>query len=146
MNGARSWMLAAAAGCFAAGAGVGLLIPRLAEAEEMPRSAHAREQDEKLVRDLVADHGLSDSQARSLRLILQDQREQEDQVIATLLSTEADDLPPATKNRLRSLRFTTTQRIRVVLDPQQRARYDQESRPGPIVGPEQGGPTTATHR
>jgi len=139
-------MLAAAAGCFAAGAGVGLLIPRLAEAEEMPRSAHAREQDEKLVRDLVADHGLSDSQARSLRLILQDQREQEDQVIATLLSTEADDLPPATKNRLRSLRFTTTQRIRVVLDPQQRARYDQESRPGPIVGPEQGGPTTATHR
>ena len=141
MNGARAWMLAAALGCFAAGTGVGLLIPRLAEAEEMPRSAHAREQDEKLVGKLVADLGLTESQARTLRMILQDHREQEDQAIATLLNTEADELPLATKNRLLWLRNRTTDRIRVLLDPQQRARYDLESNPGPHAGP-----STATNR
>jgi|RhiMethySRZTD1v2_1073278.scaffolds.fasta_scaffold00700_14 hypothetical protein len=140
-------MLAAAAGCFAAGTAVGLLIPRFAEAEAMPSSsARAREQDEKLVRDLVADLGLSGTQERSLRLILQDQREQEDQVIDRLLTTEANDLPLATKNRLLWLRNRTTQRILVVLDPQQRARYERETKPGPNVGPEHGGATTATNR
>ena len=139
-------MLAAAAGCFAAGAGVGLLIPRFAEAEELPRSVREREQDEKLVLDLVADLGLSDSQARSLRLIMQNQREEQDRVIAELLSTEAEDLPVATRNRLRTLSYQTTKRILVVLDPQQRARYERESRPGPSVVPEQGAPSAATNR
>jgi hypothetical protein len=135
-------MLAAAAGCFAAGTGVGLLIPRLAEREAMPKDA----QDEKHACDLVADLALTESQARTLRLILQDLREQEERAIAQLLNTEADLLPPATKNRLLWLRKQTTDRIRVMLDPQQRARYDLESRPGPNVGPEHGGPTTATNR
>jgi hypothetical protein len=148
VSGARAWMLAATLGCFAAGTAVGLLIPRFAEAETMPRSAQEEfnmnaKADNELVCKLVADHGLTESQARSLRLIMQDQREQE---LELRLSAKVDELPQATQSRLLKLRYQTTQRIRVVLDPQQRARYDQESRPGPIVGPEQGGPSTATHR
>ena len=148
MNGARAWMLAAAAGCFAAGAAVGLLIPRYAEAEAMPRSAQEEfnnntRADNELVCKLVADHRLTENQAHSLRLILQNQREQE---FALRLSTKVDELPPATQARMLSLRYQTTQRIRVVLDPQQRARYDQESRSGPNVGPEHGGPATGTNR
>lgn len=145
-------MLAAAGGCFAAGTGVGLLIPRFAEAEAeaeaLPRSALEEFRvnamaDNELVCKLVADHGLTESQARSLRLIMQNQREQE---LALRLSAKVDELPPPTQNRLLWLRNQTTQRIRVVLDPQQRARYDRESRSGPNVGPEQDGPSTATNR
>ena len=141
-------MLAAAAGCFAAGTGVGLLIPRFAEPDAMPwgeqeEYEQRRIQDEDHVCKLVADYGLTDSQARSLRLIMQNQLEQE---IALRLSAAADELSEATKHRLRSLSLQTTRRILAVLDPQQRARYDLESRPGPGVGPEQGGPTTATNR
>ena len=141
-------MLAAAAGCFAAGTGVGLLIPRFAEAEAMPRSAQEEfnmntKADNELVSKLVADHGLTQSQERSLRLIMQNQREQE---FALRLCARVDELPAATQYRLQTLRYQTTQRIRVVLDPQQRARYDLESRPVPNVGSEHGGPSTATNR
>ena len=147
MNAARSWMLATALGSFAAGTAVGLLIPRLGECEAMT----SREQeytsraiaDEELVSKLVANHGLTANQARSLRLIMQNNRDQEDALVRSVPTSE---LPQATQNRLLQLRHQTTQRIRVVLDPEQRARYDQESRPGPGVGPEHGGPSTATNR
>ncbi|HZN37732.1 MAG TPA: hypothetical protein VFD82_02955 [Planctomycetota bacterium] len=141
-------MLAAAGGCFAAGTGVGLLIPRFAEPEAMPRSAQEEfrmntKADNELVCKLAADHGLTERQARSLRLIMQNQREQE---LTLRLSAKVEELPPATQSRVLWLRNQTTQRIRVVLDPQQRARYDRESRSGPNVGPEHGGPSTATNR
>jgi hypothetical protein len=91
----------------------------------------------------VADQGLSESQARSLRLIMQNQREQE---FALRLSAKVDELPQATQSRLLLLRGQTTDRIRVVLDPQQRAKYDQESKPVPHAGPDHGGQSTATNR
>jgi hypothetical protein len=133
VKGARSWVFIAALASFAAGASIGLLIPHLAYGGEAP--AGEREQ---YVCRLAADLGLTASQERSIRLIMQNQLEQE---IAVWQSASPDQLPPPTQNKLLKLRYQTEQRIRVVLDAQQRERYDLESRPMPNVGFGHGAPS-----
>jgi hypothetical protein len=151
VNGARSWLFATALGSFAAGTSLGLLIPRVF-LEAAPRSEEAEykqrfsKADSELVSQLVADHGLTAGQARSLKLVMQNQRDQE-----MALRLDAEELPPATQSRLLKLRYQTTQRIRAILDPQQRAQYDEQSRSGrsvsgPSVLPERGEPSTEKHR
>ena len=122
MNRARLWILGAALGSFAAGMNVGLLVPRvLAGGTEVPAP------ESEYVRDLVAKYALTSDQERRIRLVLQGGRNEE---INVLSSTEATQLPPPIHNRLLAVRSRTEQRIRAVLDDEQRARYDVDSRPG----------------
>lgn len=121
MNRARLWILGAALGSFAAGMNVGLLVPKvLASGTDVPAP------ESEYVRDLAAKYALTSDQERRIRLVLQGGRNEE---INVLSSTEATQLPPPIHNRLLAVRSRTEQRIRAVLDDEQRARYDVDSRP-----------------
>lgn len=124
MNRVRLWILGAALGSFAAGMIVGVVVPRVVAAETGVLSADAG-----YVRDMVASYGLSAAQERSLRLVLQAWRDDE---IAILKSAEATQLPEPIQRRLLAARSQLEKRIRTLLDPQQRLRYDAASRPTDI--------------
>ena len=76
--------------------------------------------------DLAARYGLRSGQQRQLRLVLQHQRERE---IAILLTAQGSQLPQPQMGEMLALRTATEQRIRALLDDEQRARYDRDSRP-----------------
>ncbi len=120
MNRVRLWILGAALGSFAAGMSTGLLIPKVFAGEDGVPAV-----DAEYVRDIVAKYGLTASQERSLRLVLSSWRQEEFRV---LTSAEAAQLPPQIQNRLLAARSRLEQRTRALLDEQQRARYDLESR------------------
>ena len=86
--------------------------------------------------ELAMRYGLSSRQERSLRLVLQNDREQE---IAILKSAEPNQLPPTLVSKLLAARNRTEQLIRAVLDDEQRSKYDADSRPGAPPG---GDPTS----
>lgn len=121
MNRVQLWILGAALGSFAAGMSVGVLVPQVFASE-----SDAPFVDAGYVQEIVSKYGLSPDQERSLRLVLESWRLEEFQV---LTSTEATQLPPQIQNRLLAARSRLEQRTRALLDEQQRARYDVESRP-----------------
>ncbi len=127
MKRARLWTLGAALGSFAAGINVGFLVPRVFAAES---AAPAPEQE--YVRQLVAKYGLCANQERSLRLVMQRDREEE---IAVALSVETSQLPPAAQSRILWKNHRTEQRIRALLDDPQRERYDLERQGVPSTAP-----------
>lgn len=121
----RPWILGLASGCFAAGLAAAWVGRDLLAA---PRAATG--QDDEYLQDLTGRFALTSSQQRSLRLVLQKERESEYAIIS---STEWSQLPPPILAQLKQLRDRTNKRIRVVLDDRQRALFDQQSewpRPG----------------
>lgn len=118
----RLWIAGTALGCFVAGMNVGLVAPRLFAAED-PRAVAA---DENYVNKMVAEYGLSDRQEKSLRMVLQKWREEE---VAAFRSAEVRLLPPAVQGELRQARGRMERRVKAVLDEQQRARYDLDTKP-----------------
>ncbi|MEO6594157.1 MAG: hypothetical protein ABIP94_05340 [Planctomycetota bacterium] len=76
--------------------------------------------------DLTQRYGLSAAQERSLRLVMQRDHDEE---YAILTSAQYTQLPLAIQSQLLTARGRTRQRILAVLDEQQRARYELESRP-----------------
>lgn len=123
----RLWILGAALGSFVAGMNVGYTIPKVLAAGDLAAElpAHLRE-DLAYVDQIVANYGLSAAQARSLRLLMQAKREDEDRA---LRSAPAAQLPPSVQKRLLEARSTSEQRLRALLTPAQRERYDIDSRP-----------------
>jgi hypothetical protein len=115
------WILGATLGSFAAGMNVGLVIPKVFAGDH----AVATPEDQ-YVRDLALTYGLTTSQERSLRLVLQSAREQE---MAVYNGAEASQLPPAIRTQVLRIRSKTEQRIRAVLDDRQRTQFDADSRP-----------------
>lgn len=117
----RAWILGVAAASFAAGIAAGLALApvRVAGAEAPPA-------EQAFTDDLVQRYGLRSAQARQLRLVLQHQRERE---IAILLGAQGSQLPQPQMGEMLALRMATEQRIRALLDDEQRARYDRDSRP-----------------
>lgn len=115
------WILGATLGSFAAGMNVGLVLPKVFAGDRGALSPEAQ-----YVRDLVQRYDLTAAQEHKLRLVVQSGREEE---LAVFSSTETSQLPPAIRNRVLAIRNHTEQRIRVVLDDRQRARFDADSRP-----------------
>lgn len=117
------WILAVALGCFVAGMSVGTTIfgQQVSEA-----ATAAPGQDVGYADDLARRYGLSAAQMRSLRLVLQHERAEEGAIRASIAWSQ---LPPALQSRLLALRGLTRQRIRLLLDPEQRARFDHDSQP-----------------
>jgi len=122
VNRLRLWILGTALGSFAAGMNVGLVAPRLFAAEDHRVVAA----DEAYARSIAADYGLTRGQEASLRMVLQQWREEE---ISAFRTAETSMLPPAIQTKLLVARGKVEQRIRAVLDEDQRARYDLATRP-----------------
>jgi hypothetical protein len=118
---ARSWILGAALGCFAAGLAVGLTVPRA-----LAGDSEAVSPEVDYVRELADTYSLTAEQQRSIRLVLQSARKEE---MAVRRSIEVNQLPPQIQSRLLAVRSHAEQRIRAVLDADQRVRYDEDSRP-----------------
>ena len=116
------WILGAAAGSFAAGLNLGLMVPELMAATD----AEHVSSDELFVRSMVADYGLSARQEKSLRLVLQKRRDDE---FGVFRRAEFSQLPAAIQNRLLAVRDQAQRRIRAILDETQRARYDRATKP-----------------
>jgi hypothetical protein len=119
------WILGATLGSFAAGMNVGLVLPKVFAADSWSTNG-APPAEAEYVRDLVARYGLSAAQERSLRFVLLSDREEQ---IAVYSRSELSQLPPAIRNQVLLVRSRTEQRIRAVLDADQRARFDADSRP-----------------
>lgn len=116
----RRWILAVALGCFAAGMVTGNLLGSYGVAAAEPF------QELGYVDDLAANYQLTSAQRHSVQMVLQNERAEESSIRASL---EWGQLPPAMQNRLLALRAMTRQRIRVLLDPDQRERFDRDSQP-----------------
>lgn len=119
----RLWILGAALGSFAAGMNVGLAIPNILAGETGSAGFDA---DRDYVQRLVARYGLTPEQERSLRLVMQAEREEKMQAWA---SAEVAQLPAALQNRLVAASRKSEQRLRKLMTAEQRARYDIDSRP-----------------
>ncbi|MBL8737174.1 MAG: hypothetical protein JNL12_12145 [Planctomycetes bacterium] len=109
-----------ALGCFAAGMVTGTLLGSHGAAAAEPF------QELGYVEDLVARYQLTSAQRHSVQMVLQNERAEESSIRASL---EWGQLPPSLQNKLLALRAMTRQRIRVLLDPDQRARFDRDSEP-----------------
>jgi hypothetical protein len=117
----RTWIVTLAAACFGSGAFLGHVVSNAAAAGlEVP------ENDRLLEAQMTSDYGLDARQQHRLRLVLQHAREQESAIWA---SAQESQLPKPLMSRLLRARNQTEQRIRALLDDEQRARYDRESRP-----------------
>lgn len=112
------WIIGAACGSFAAGVNIGLVAPGWLE----PEAASALDQDAMFIRQMEADYGLDAEQVRSLRLVMQNRREAELQVFTR---AEFSMLPLPIQRELLRIREQEKQRILVILDEEQRERYER---------------------
>lgn len=120
MDALRWWILGVAGGCFAAGAAVGWI------AHGEVRGSSSPPEEIAYANEIAARYGLTPTQQWRLRLVLQHAGEQE---IAILRSAQVNQLPPELMARLLALRSRTEQHVRALLDDEQRACYDRDSRP-----------------
>jgi hypothetical protein len=117
----RGWILAVGLGCFGAGMMLGSAMVR--------RSGNPATEDsfDRAYADqLVADYRLSDAQARSLQIVLQAERAEEEAIRLAIAWTE---LPEPMQRQLLAARARTGKRIRALLDPEQQIAYDRDSQP-----------------
>jgi hypothetical protein len=113
------WILGVAAGSFTAGAVVGHLFqPACAVA-----AAAAAPEDAAYVAELSSRYGLSAEQRRRLHLVVQYQRNARDTI---LRSAQFGELPQPQRGEMLALDTATENRIRALLDDEQRARYDRD--------------------
>ncbi|MCB9879122.1 MAG: hypothetical protein H6835_16120 [Planctomycetes bacterium] len=133
----RLWILAVALGSFAAGVVLGVAVPEL-----WAQGRHEQTPEEDYVHEMATRYGLNAAQTRSLRLVLQHDRERQLEILRT---ADWSQLPPELQNRRLKEQRATELRILQILDERQRALYERDSRPagGATVGggtPESIGP------
>ncbi|MEZ6035865.1 MAG: hypothetical protein R3F29_00190 [Planctomycetota bacterium] len=117
----RLWILAVALGSFAAGVVLGVAVPEL-----WAQSRHESTPEEHYVHEMATRFGLSNAQTRSLRLVLQHDRERQLEILRT---ADWGQLPPELQNRRLKEQRATELRILQILDDRQRALYERDSRP-----------------
>jgi hypothetical protein len=118
------WILGAALGSFAAGMNLGPALHRGFGAAD---AAAVADDDLAYVRRLVEDYGLTRAQERSLRMVISTRNHEELEVLRT--AQAAAELPPSIQNPIRAVRARAYQRIRALLDDEQRRRFDDASGP-----------------
>ncbi|MCA8963411.1 MAG: hypothetical protein H6838_00560 [Planctomycetes bacterium] len=82
--------------------------------------------DAEYARDFAARYDLNGQQQRSFGMVLLSGRNEQ---LAILGQTDISQLPDPIRNRLLEARRRTERRVRALLDDEQRARYDRDSRP-----------------
>ena len=122
-----------ALGCFAAGMVIGSVCTKqVIHGQASPEPEHP------YVEGLVADYGLSAAQVRSVQIVLQAERAEEQ---ALRQGIGWNDLPPGAQAQLLAARARTRQRILALLDPEQRVAFERKSQPvgaSPTGGAESG--------
>lgn len=117
----RLWVLAVALGSFATGMVVGFAVPEMLAADHAQAS-----KPEDYANDLDERYSLSADQRRSAVMVFeQDQRRE----LEILKDADWSQLPQSLRNERLAAKRKTEQRIRFVLDEEQRALYDRDSRP-----------------
>lgn len=112
------WILGVAGGCFVAGAVVGHAFQPASAA-----AAASLPEDAAYVTELATRYGLTAEQRRRLQLVVQFQSTSQ---IAILRSAQFSQLPQPQKGEMLALGTATENRIRALLDDEQRARYDRD--------------------
>ncbi|MFY9345161.1 MAG: hypothetical protein WAT39_21910 [Planctomycetota bacterium] len=120
MDALLKWLGALAIGSFTSGAVVGHVVTDVVASSDLPPSEQA------FLAELTEMFGLDARQQHRLHLLLQHAQEEEN---ATWGSVQMSQLPPEVSGRLKAQRSRTEQRFRALLDDEQRARYDRDSRP-----------------
>lgn len=115
----RPWLLGLSLGCFAAG-----VVAAWVGRELFASTRGASGFDDDYLQDMTARFALTADQQRSLRLVLQHERESEYTILS---STEWGQLPAPILARLLVVRDQTKKRIRMVLDERQRDLFDRQS-------------------
>lgn len=124
----RSWVVLLAGACFAAGSLSGWAVASCRHAVGEP----APDQDD--VEAFVARYRLRPDQARSLRLVLQRDRLEEDALRRRITWSQ---LPDELQRHLLDVHRKTRDLIRIgVLDDEQRVLYDRDTEPSanPVTG------------
>lgn len=103
----------------------GVTIQDLAAAVRGP--AEVSDPDELYVRDMARDFGLSTRQQQQLFVVMQRYRDEELQVFR---NANFDQLPESLRAELTSARRRRGERIRAMLDDEQRKLFEDRSRTG----------------
>ena len=114
------WILVCAVGCFATGMSAGLALPSVVEA--CCGEAADQDPDELYIERFAQDFDLNKEQKRALRFVLQQFTEEE---LDVFRRADRDQLPESVRSELMAARRRQIDRIRVLLDEEQRAQYDQ---------------------
>jgi hypothetical protein len=122
------WILGVAGGCFVAGMFFGHAYATRASA-----AATAPSEVQAYADDLIARYRLDGAQSRSLRIVLQSYQAEEESIRRTV---EWSQLPASLQSRWLAVSGRTRQRIRALLDDEQRAAYDRDSQPARLAIPE----------
>lgn len=120
----RGWVLLLAAGSFAAGLVLGLLLPGAVSALDGGEAAADPQQD--YVRRMAADFGLSKDQERVLHMVVATRQDEE---LGVLRRADFEQLPAALQTQIKNVRRREVERIRALLNPAQLLRYDAQVRP-----------------
>jgi len=102
---------------------LGVTIPDVAAAVRGPSGV--ADPDELYVRDMARDFGLSDRQQQELLVVMQRYRDEELQVFR---HTNFDELPESLRTELTAARRRRGDRVRAVLDDEQRKLFEDKSR------------------
>jgi hypothetical protein len=122
----RSWILAVALGCFAAGTAMGWLLPSTLDA--FVGDDDVADPGLEFVRRFAADFALSTDQRRLLLVVVRDRQQEE---LRVLRRAEFEQLPAALQSQIKNARRREEERIRFLLTPEQRERFDRQVRPDP---------------
>ena len=114
----RIWILAVALGSFATGVVVGIVIPELFAADRRPETAQEEAEF------LASKYGLSAEQHRLLVMVYEEHYRIDWNI---LRSADPSQLSEDLRNQRLLQSRKTEQRVRFVLDEQQRALYDRDS-------------------
>ncbi len=134
----QSWVLLLGCGCFGAGGLGGWALASCGHGELVREQSWAE--------DLITRYQLRPDQARSLRIVLQKDRAEED---ALRRSIEWSQLPDDLQRRLLDVHRKTRELIRIgVLDDKQRVLYDRDTEPSarPATGAMTGSSPRPTDR
>ena len=122
-NPARLWILSCAVGCCLAGMFLGATI--LSTAVAGRSEDVAGDPDAHYVRQMAQDFGLTGRQQQSLRVVMQRYRDEQLQVFR---HADFDQLPESLRAEMTAARRRQSERIRELLDDEQRRRFEDRSR------------------
>ena len=114
----RIWILAVALGSFATGILVGVVIPELFAADRRPQTPQEESEF------LTSKYGLSGEQHRRLVMVFEEHHRID---LNILMSANPSQLSEDLRSKRLLQSRKTEQRVRFVLDEQQRALYDRDS-------------------
>lgn len=120
MSRLRSWMLATALACFGAGIATGTAVPRIITAKQV---SHRDNPDELWIQNLVEHLSLSQDQLRLLRKVHLAFRKDTYDMAIRLQS----QWPAEMQSQLQTFHRKKALRVRALLTPEQRERFDQNN-------------------